>query len=126
MRLTPEGGEPFVLIDVFKGGWGKTRDISAACQARGRAAHGRIDVFLGGKPRKPTGTARFTFRRQGKTTAGRVTGVKVVQPRKGDKAGAPSLEGEAGTLLHYSYHSISCDDLIRSKAAQWSWATRTQ
>lgn len=39
---------------------------------------------------------------------------------------ATKVEGEPLVELHYAYHSVSCEDLIRSKAAQWSWATRTQ
>jgi hypothetical protein len=55
----------------------------------------------------------------GEDSTGRLFKVEPVESKEAQSK-EPLVE------LHYAYHSVSCEDLIRSKAAQWSWATRTQ
>ncbi|MFN3197197.1 MAG: hypothetical protein ACE366_02095 [Bradymonadia bacterium] len=124
--ITPKGGKAIVVVGPEKKGLTEA-EKTKVCGASG----GKGVVTLGGKPQSPADAVNFTFRWNGGVSSGRLAGVKVINMARPDaegtrRNGTTTVEGEANMVIHYAYHSISCEDLIRSKAAQWSWATRSQ
>ncbi len=120
--------------------FGPKRDVAAGARSSGTTHEDRVRAIIPAGPgtkllqtwsdNKADVRCEVRLFKGGETchfgaeSSGRLAGVKIINAVEADNTNSTGVAAEAMVELSYAFHTLTIDDTVKSKAAEWSWSSR--